>query len=54
MKTRLTNKSGTVVADESDARNRITEPEEVRERWRMYTEQLYDRDGKLKAGRITG
>ena len=40
------NKSGTVVAD--DAGNRITEPGEVRERWRMYIEQLYDKDGKPK------
>ena len=43
---RVVNKSGTVVAD--DAGNRITEPEEVRERWRVYTEQLYDKDGKPK------
>ena len=43
---RLGNKSGTVVAD--DAGNRITEPEKVRERWRVYTEQLYDKDGKPK------
>ena len=28
--------------------NIVTEPEEVRERWRQYTESLYDRDGKSK------
>ena len=26
--------------------NIVTEPEEVRERWRQYIESLYDRDGK--------
>src|SRR6267154_750738 len=31
-----------------DAGNIVTEPEEVRERWRQYTESLYDRDGKPK------
>ena len=28
--------------------NIVTEPEEVRERWRQYIESLYDRDGKPK------
>ena len=26
----------------------ITDPEEVRERWKQYTEALYDKDGKPK------
>src|SRR6267154_4128728 len=31
-----------------DVGNIVTEPEEVRERWRQYIESLYDRDGKPK------
>jgi endonuclease/exonuclease/phosphatase family metal-dependent hydrolase len=30
------------------AGNTVTEPEEVRERWRQYIESLYDKDGKPK------
>ena len=35
------------VAD--SAGNTITEPEEVRERWRQYIETLCDKDGKPKS-----
>src|SRR6267154_812637 len=44
-KKKVANKSASV---KDDAGNIVTEPEEVRERWRQYIESLYDRDGKPK------
>ncbi len=39
---------GRSVSVEDDAGKTITDPEEVRERWRTYIETLYDKEGKPK------
>ena len=36
------------VSVENNEGNIITDPEEVRERWKQYTEALHDKDGKPK------
>ena len=42
---KVSNKSSSI---KDSAGNLITDPEEVKDRWRMYIESLYDRDGKPK------
>src|SRR5206468_10827585 len=42
---KVSNKSSSI---KDSAGNLITDSEEVKERWRVYTESLYDKDGKPK------
>ena len=46
---KVSNKSSSI---KDSAGNLITDPEEVKERWRVYIESLYDKDGKSKKEKL--